>query len=38
MARDHLRSTGAAWLESIEEVPREEWDALAGPLETPILE
>lgn len=38
MTHDHPRSTGAAWLESIEEVPREEWDALAGPLETPILE
>ncbi len=38
MAHDHPRLSGTAWVGSIEEIAREEWDALAGPLETPILE
>ena len=38
MTSERSRPTGAAWVGSIEEIGQQEWDALAGPLDTPILE
>lgn len=38
MPIDSSRSPAVAWVERIEDIPREEWDALAQPLETPLLE
>ena len=35
---ERSRPAGVAWVGSIEEIAQPEWDALAAPLQTPILE